>query len=184
MEQSNEKETNSNEILPEELSDFERKELIWEENHEKIATVIRYLQRKEMDITVTNIAKGTNLSRKTVYKHLSQDDLKFTYKTATYVNKFLMDDVIGRMRRMACNGNIAAAKIYLELMGAIKPANNTINANLINNNKAIMVNGHVLSDEMVQKLSPENLSQLEEFVKAAEISNGKSGLHDTPKITE
>ncbi|HXP52429.1 MAG TPA: hypothetical protein VN922_20920, partial [Bacteroidia bacterium] len=67
--------------------------------------------------------------------------------------------------------------------GVIKRGNNTINANFMNGNKAITVNGHTFSEEMVQNLSAENLSQLEEFVKSAELSTRNHGLQNTKNIS-
>jgi len=182
MEQSNEQEPNSNETLPEELSELEKKEIIWEENHEKIAQAIRYIQRKEADITVTNIAAVTKLSRKTIYKHLNQDeDHALTERTA-HIKKLMTNEVINRLWRKACYGDMQAAKLYLAVMGTIKPISNTINTNLVSENKTILVNGHALTDTLVQNLSPENLSQLEEFVKAAsqKANHGLQNIKNIP----
>ncbi len=175
-------EAKSNEQLPEELTELEKRELIWEENHEKIAQAIRYIQRKEADITVTNIAAVTKLSRKTIYKHFNQDeDHALTERTA-HIKKLMTNEVINRLWRKACYGDMQAAKLYLAVMGTIKPASNTVNTNLVNDHKTILVNGHALTDTLVKSLSPENLSQLEEFVKAAS-QTGDVGLQNTQNIS-
>ncbi|HXP51556.1 MAG TPA: hypothetical protein VN922_16485 [Bacteroidia bacterium] len=160
-------ELNNTEQDPVPTSDEERKELIWEVNHEKITEAMRYLQRKQVKTTITNIAKLTGLTRKTIYKHLNESAPKPIQKTMGGVNKFMMEEVVEHLCRKACYGDVKAARLYLELMGVIKRSHNTINTNLINNTNAIMVNGLAFTEEMVQGLSPENLAQLEEFVKAA-----------------
>ena len=175
--------TTTNNNLPEEITEAERKELIWEDNHAIIAEAIRYLQRKEIHINVSNIARITKLSRKTVYKHFNNDDATLMHGIAKPLSNFMVNEVISRVCRKACFGDLQAAKIYLEIMGVIKRGNNTINANFMNGNKAIMVNGHTFSEEMVQNLSAENLSQLEEFVKSAELSTRNHGLQNIKNIT-
>ncbi len=172
--------TNTNEQLPEELTELERKELIWEQNHEKIANAIRYLQRDEINVSVSNIAKVTKLSRKTVYKHFTEEDMN-PAQSADLINKFILEDVIKRVSRKACFGDMKAAKLYLELMGLIKRGGNTLNASLTNGNRSIMVNGHTFSEDMVQNLSAENLNELTEFVKSAAQSTRGHGLQNAKK---
>jgi len=159
--------TNTNEEPKQELSEQERNELTWEGNHEKIANALRYLQQKEIKTTISNIAKVAGLSRKTVYSHLNDHSEKQQSTSMSSVNKLLMDEVIARLCRKATFGDIKAIQLYLELMGAIKRGGNTTNANLINGSNAIMVGGIAFTEKMVQNLSAENLTQLEEFVKAA-----------------
>jgi hypothetical protein len=79
----------------------------------------------------------------------------------------MMDEVITRICRMAVYGDLKASRLYLELMGAINGKGTVVNTNIVNGINAVTVNGHTLSDEMIQGLSKENLNQLEEFIKAA-----------------
>ncbi len=159
--------TNTNEEPKQELNPDESNEITWETNHEKITEALRYLQRKEVKPTVSNIAKLTKLSRKTVANHINQDGTSLIRKSYSNVNRFMLDEVVERICRKACFGDLKAAQLYLELMGVIERSRGKINTNILNHNNTVMVKGQALTDEVVQNLSAENLTQLEEFVKAA-----------------
>ena len=143
-------------------------EYVWEMNHEMIIRAIRSLQGRGIKPSITSIAFETDLTRTTIYRHLKDDALSPVYKTYTRMHKFLLNDVLMRISEKALCGDVRAARLYFELMGIIKTKATTINTIVLNGNNAVNVNGHKLTDEMIQSLSPENLSQLEEFIKAAE----------------
>jgi len=167
---------NSNEQSPIEISEEERKELIWEENNEKITTAIHYLLRKEIKATVSNIARTAELSRKTVYEHLHKAEFKPVQKVSGHVNRFMIEEVVTRLCRKAIFGDLKAARLYLELMGAIQAKGTVTNTNLVNGINAIQVNGLMFTEDMVESLSAENLAQLEEFVKSASGVTGAKPL--------
>ncbi|HTA83257.1 MAG TPA: hypothetical protein VK783_10000 [Bacteroidia bacterium] len=158
---------NTNEEQPIELSEEERNELIWEENNDKITQAVHYLLRKEMKTSITNIARITKLSRPTIYQHFKRDAINPANSASGKISRFMMDEVITRICRMAVYGDLKASRLYLELMGAINAKGTVVNTNIVQGMNAVTVNGHTLTDEMIQGLSKENLSQLEEFIKAA-----------------
>ncbi len=179
-------ETNANELIPEELTEQEKKEIIWEENNEKIIEALRYLQRKQIKPTVSNIAVASQLSRTTVYKHINEKGVDIKYTTKGKVNKLMLEELMYNLCRSGCYGNVQAAKLYLEALGIIKRggagAINTMNTNLVSNTNAVMVNGLAFTSEMVQSLSAENLLQLESFIRAAAQNEPKDGLQNEQKI--
>ena len=179
-------EANANEQVPEELTEQEKKEIIWEENNEKIIEALRYLQRKQIKPTVSNIAVASQLSRVTVYKHINEKGIDVKFATKGKVNKLMLEELMYNLCRSGCYGNVQAAKLYLEALGIIKrgPTNatNTMNTNLVTNTNAVMVNGLAFTNEMVQNLSAENLLQLESFVRAAAESETKDGLQNEQNI--
>ncbi|HTA83445.1 MAG TPA: hypothetical protein VK783_10940 [Bacteroidia bacterium] len=178
-------ETNTNE-LPEELTEQEKKEITWEENNEKIIEALRYLQRKQIKATVSNIAIASQLSRKTVYKHINEKGVDIKFATKAKVNKLMLEELMYNLCRSGCYGDVKAAKLYLEALGIIKRGGwgntNTMNTNLVTNTNAVMVNGLAFTNEMVQNLSAENLLQLENFVRAAAQSEPKDGLQNDKNI--
>jgi len=160
-------EQSANEQKPQELNAEDSNEITWETNHEKITEALRYLQRKEVKVTVSNIAQLTKLTRKTIYKHFQEGGANPIRKINGPLNRFMLDEVIERICRKACYGDLKAAKLYLEIMGVIQQNNCKVNTNVLNYNNTITVKEQVLTEEIVQNLSAENLSQLEEFVKSA-----------------
>jgi hypothetical protein len=90
----------------------------------------------------------------------------------------MLDELMYNLCRKGCYGDVKAAKLYLEVTGVIKRGGNTMNANQINNNNAVMVNGLAFTEEMVQNLSAENLLQLENLVRNASQSEPKDGLQN------
>ena len=181
-------ETNTNELIPEELTEQEKKEIIWEENNEKIIEALRYLQRKQIKPTVSNIAVASQLSRTTVYKHINEKGVDIKFATKGKGNKLMLEELMYNLCRSGCYGNVQAAKLYLEALGIIKRggggAINTMNTNLVSNTNAVMVNGLAFTNDMEQNLSAENLLQLESFVRAATQSEPKDGLQNEQKTLE
>ncbi len=151
-----------------ELREEAKNEWRWEMNHEKILRTIRNIQSMGFKPSITSIAFEAGLSRTTVYKHLQEDTLLPVYKTYTQMHKFMLNDVLMEITEKACRGDVKAARLYFEIMGIIKRVNTVIDTDRLQGNDTIAVNGHKLTDEMVKKLSPENLLQLEEFIKTAE----------------
>jgi hypothetical protein len=78
------------------------------------------------------------------------------------------------------NGDMKAAKLYLECIGALKMSSSENNHSNVNNNtliqnqnNMIQINGMVLSQEIVKKLGSEQLSTIEGILKTIEVKDSK-----------
>jgi hypothetical protein len=74
--------------------------------------------------------------------------------------------VLAKVFKLAVNGDMRAAKLYLNTMGLNNepaPTNTLIH----NQNNYIQINGTVLSQEAIQRLSNEQLNTIEAILKAA-----------------
>ncbi|MBL0152062.1 MAG: hypothetical protein IPP93_00670 [Chitinophagaceae bacterium] len=144
------------------LSQSSRNE-IWERNHYCILNVISWKTKSEGQIpTIKTISDETGLSRVTITKHLKEyyDSETFKEKEASY--KFLREKLLAKVYDYAYDGNMRAAKIFMEATGS--PANIVSNINNQQNN-FIQVNGTILSQETIKNLKPEQLNMIEEILK-------------------
>jgi predicted transcriptional regulator len=157
-----------------ELKELNENDSAWEENHDKIVACIRQLNSFSGRPTISRIARDTGLTRATIYKHLNEFQTHQVFKGSTKVHRLMMSELMTHLCGSALCGDVKAARLYFEVMGVIKTGKN-VNTNILNqNSNAITVNGNVFTEEMVHNLSPENLSELEKFVKAATMSQGKT----------
>jgi hypothetical protein len=142
------------------------KNQLWEYNHNQITGVISTLMQEYGRMpTKTEIATKTELSRQTIHKHLKEYASHSQYLGQIEQFRFMTSKVLARVFRFAVNGDIAAAKLYLNSVGF---SNNgqTANSTLIKNqNNYIQINGTVLSQETVKHLNPEQLNTIETILK-------------------
>jgi hypothetical protein len=80
--------------------------------------------------------------------------------------KFMTDKVLAKVFHYAVNGDMAAAKLYLNSMGA-NERNNKGNTLIQNQNNYIQINGLVLNQETIKQLKPQQLLLIENILKAA-----------------
>lgn len=152
------------------------KNQMWEQNHINIMWAITsHIKENGRMPTKTEIASKTELSRQTVHKHLTD------YKNSTYYSEFqaqfhiMQSKVMITVFQHAINGDMKAAKLYLECIGALKNIssgknNNGNNNNTLiqNQNNYIQINGMVLSQETVKNLNSDQLNTIEEILKTIE----------------
>lgn len=162
----------------EEIMDPQTRNEIWEHNHINIMWAISSFIRENSRMpTKTEIAVKTGLSRQTVHKHLKE------YKSSTYYAEFQEQFSIMRSRVMttifqyAVNGDMRAAKLYLESIGALNNASLTSSTNNVNNNTLIQnqnnyiqIGGTILNQEIIKQMSPEQLNTIEGILKTIEIT--------------
>ncbi|AZA84954.1 hypothetical protein C1637_21990 [Chryseobacterium lactis] len=149
---------------------------LWEKNHINIMWGISVLIRENGRMpTKTEISSKTELSRQTVHKHLKE------YKNSIYYTEFqeqfgiLQSKIMSSVFQHAIGGDMKAAKLYLECIGALKNTSSAnqqshVNNTLIQNqNNMIQINGMILNQETIQKLKPEQLNTIEGILKTIEI---------------
>lgn len=113
--------------------------------------------------TIIHLAKETNLSRTTIYKHL-KDGLYSKY--STLVNKRHQYLVSKAMEMLYIVGvrdsNANALKAYIELAGGLKQKQE-----IHINNNYIQINNLKVSKEEFDNLPPDTLSQIESLLKTS-----------------
>lgn len=90
----------------------------WEDNHEIIREAyVSILKRKRGGRPKSSeIVKETGLSRATVLRHLQTLDVSLFLKPECNSFKILSDDVILSIFRSAIKGNVAAQKLWLQVI--------------------------------------------------------------------
>ncbi|WP_223558347.1 hypothetical protein [Chryseobacterium lathyri] len=160
----------------EEIMDQGTRNEIWEHNHINIMWAITsHIKENGRMPTKTEIASKTELSRQTIHKHLAN------YKNSPYYAEFqqqfhiMQSKVMTTVFQYAINGDMKAAKLYLECIGTLKNTSFGNNPNHINNNTLIQnqnnyiqINGKVLSQETVKNLNPDQLNTIEGILKTIE----------------
>jgi len=140
---------------------------LWERNRDKICSVInRLIQENNRMPSHSEIARETGLSRKTVKKHM--DDSKnplFDERKEQY--KFMAPVLLAPLYNKAVQGDISAMKFYFEVTGLLNKGKNAGNNVIANQHNYIQINNLKLSQEEIQKLSPEKLTQIEAFIKSS-----------------
>ncbi|WP_223560206.1 hypothetical protein [Chryseobacterium lathyri] len=153
------------------------KNQMWEQNHINIMWAITsHIKENGRMPTKTEIASKTELSRQTVHKHLTD------YKNSAYYSEFqthfhvMQSKVMTTVFQHAINGDMKAAKLYLECVGALKNISSGSNQNNLNNNTLIQnqnnfiqIGATILNQEIIEQMSPEQLGTIEGILKTIEV---------------
>jgi len=141
----------------------ETKSDIWEYNHSVISSAISdYMHQHGVMPTKSSIANATGLSRQTVAKHFKDYKTSPEFTAHTEQFKFMAPKIMASVFRFASNGDIRAARLYFEMVGAINKQNTNTVVNEQNN--YIQINNTILSQENLKQLTPEQLTQIENIV--------------------
>jgi len=147
------------------ITDSETKNKIWEINHNTItATISELMQDYGRMPTASEIAIKSELSRQTVTKHLKQYAKEPQYNEIVEQFKFMTSKVLAKVFKFAVNGDMTAAKLYFNVVGALDRGNNTF---IQNNNNYIQINGMVFNNEKLKALKPEQLKSIETILLTA-----------------
>lgn len=156
------------------------KNQLWEINHTNITCAIATLIQEYGRMPVaTEIATTTNLSRQTVHKHLKEYSNHPLFLEQLAITQFMTSKVLAKVFHFAVNGDMQAAKLYLNAMGVLNnPSHSNKSFNVVaetgsnqNNtlikkqNNFIQINNTVLSEDIINQLNPDQLKQIEEIVK-------------------
>ena len=132
---------------------------IWERNHDCILNVISWQTIHSRQVpTITAIAEETKLSRVTVTRHLREYYDSPTFKEKENVFKFLREKLLGRIYSFAYDGNMRAAKIFVDATDERPPL--TVHNQ---QNNYIQVNGIVITEEQVKSLPIDKLEKIREI---------------------
>ncbi len=143
------------------------KNQLWENNHNAITWAISTLMQEYGRMpSKAEIAAKTELSRQTVHKHFKDYSNHPQYLIQNEQFKFMTNKVLAKVFYYAVKGDMAAAKLYLNSMGA-NERNNKGNTLIQNQNNYIQINGLVLNQETIKQLKPEQLLLIENVLKAA-----------------
>ncbi len=139
------------------------KNQIWERNHNTItATISNLMQEYGRMPTASEIAIKAELSRQTVTKHLKEYAGEPQYNEIVEQFKFMTSKVLAKVFKFAVNGDMTAAKLYFNVVGAMNQNNQ--NTFIQNNNNYIQINGMVFNDEKLKTLKPEQLKTIESIL--------------------
>ena len=136
---------------------------VWEYNHQAITDAIsRFTEEHGSMPTRNQLAEETGLSRQTISKHLKEYQSHPGHAEQIEQFKMMAPRLMAKVFQSATKGDIRAAKLYLETVGAtgkqqvVKSQNNHI-----------QINNTILSQENLNRLSAEQLSQIEHIVAKA-----------------
>ena len=137
---------------------------IWEQNHAVIShAVASYMRQYAIMPTKSAIAQETGLSRQTVAKHFNEYERHPDFTAEMEQFKFMTPKMLANVFKYASNGDMKAARLYFEMVGAInkKQANTVVNEQ----NNYIQINNTILSQENLKRLTAEQLDQIERIIR-------------------
>lgn len=142
------------------------KNQLWESNHIQITWAISTLMQEYGRMpSKTEIATKTELSRQTIHKHLSEYAHHPQFLEQQEQFNFMCSKVLARVFYFAVNGDMAAAKLFLNFQMQINKKPQVINNVIEKQNNFIQVNQTVLSQEAIKQLTPIQLNMFEKTLK-------------------
>lgn len=153
------------------------KNQLWEYNHTNITCAISKLMQQYGRMPHKNeLAQETGLSRQTIHKHLKEYATHPQYLSQMEQFRFMTSKVLARVFAFAVQGDMKAAKLYLDVIGnsneqksngrhrRATPSDSTL---VQQQNNYIQINGMVLSQEAIKQLNAEQLNSIEAILKTA-----------------
>ena len=138
---------------------------IWEYNHSRITQYItQHIRQFSAMPTKATIAEVTGLSRQTVHKHLQGLANQPTNTLQNELYGVMKHALLNKVLERAMDGDIAAAKLYLQTM---KEENTRTSKDITihKQNNYLQINGTTLNQQTIQQLKPEQLQQIEKVIK-------------------
>jgi hypothetical protein len=138
-------------------------EIQWETNHAIIGNfIIQHMQQYGSVPGKTVIAQGTGLNRETVNKHIKalaeSPAPQKTFDTFSLMTEHVLSVVLKR----AMQGDLRAAKMFLENTRAFNKA--ALEKPLSQTNNFVQINKTVINQQVIQQLTPEQLNQIEQII--------------------
>ncbi|MCS3733809.1 hypothetical protein [Mucilaginibacter dorajii] len=136
---------------------------IWERNHMQISNAIANHMRKHGVMPSKNdIAQETGISRQTVAKHIKEYKEHPEFAAQMEQFKFMGHKILANVFKHASDGDMRAAKLYFDMVGAAnkQPAATVITAQ----NNYIQINNTILSQENLKSLTAAQLQQIENII--------------------
>jgi DNA-binding XRE family transcriptional regulator len=143
---------------------------IWERNHMQISNAIAsHMREYGVMPTQNDLAQKTGISRQTVAKHIKEYKEHPEFAAQMEQFKMMSHKIMANVFKQASNGDMRAAKLYFDLVGAVnkQPAATVVTAQ----KNYIQINNTILSQENLKSLTDEQLKQIENIVthKAGEV---------------
>jgi hypothetical protein len=138
---------------------------IWENNHTNIMCSISKLIKELGRMPTKNeIVFDTKLSRTTIHKHIKDYKHHPMFIDQIEQLRFMSSLVLSKVLKFALNGDMKAAKLYLNVIGNTngQMPNNTL---IQNQNNYIQINGITLSQETIKQMNPIQLKTIEDILK-------------------
>ncbi|MES2427102.1 MAG: hypothetical protein V4560_09015 [Bacteroidota bacterium] len=140
---------------------------IWEYNHSQISNVVaKFMCDHGVMPTKSTIADQTGLSRQTVAKHFKEYQQNPEYTERIDQFKLMTPNLLANVFKVAAKGDIKAARLYFEMVGAINKKNGNTVVNEQNN--YIQINNTILSQENLKQLTANQLNQIESIITCIE----------------
>lgn len=150
------------------ITDKTTRNRIWEINQNNITYAISQLMQDYGRMpTASEIAVKADLSRQTVTKHLKDFAGEPQYNEIVEQFKFMTSKVLAKVFKFAVNGDMSAAKLYFNVVGALNQNNQ--NTFIQNNNNYIQINGMIFNDEKLKNLKPEQLKSFEAILLSEDL---------------
>lgn len=131
----------------------------WERAHTQIAIWLGRLMREYNRVpTVTEIAKESNYSRKTIHAHLKEFESSSFLQEERQKFKILNSTIMSRLFEMGFQGDVRACRLFLEFTGGIK-SKGTINY--------IQINSLLVTEDTIKQLPQARLAEIENLIKTA-----------------
>jgi DNA-directed RNA polymerase specialized sigma subunit len=138
------------------------KNQLWEWNHHKISIAIKKLIVECGRMPTKNeIAVECGLSRQTIHRHIKDYSTHPQYAEIMEHHKLMASSVLSKVFSLAMHGNVASARLYLEATGMIQ---NSKTSSIKNQTNYIQVNGIILDQEAINRMSTEQVEQLIQII--------------------
>lgn len=144
------------------------KNQLWEHNQQTISsTITAYMRQHGVMPSKSLIAQQTGLSRQTVIKHFKEYKTHPEHVAEMEQFKFMAPRVLSSVFKFALNGDVRAARLYFEMVGAA----NKLQTNTVVNeqNNYIQINNTILSQENLKQLTAAQLNEIEKIIRKEEI---------------
>jgi DNA-binding transcriptional ArsR family regulator len=136
----------------------------WDLHHQRIVSCIRnYLLEDNYGHlpSCTTIAQKTKLSRQTVSNHLKEGISNKFYQEGFKHLEYLTNDVLGKLYKMAIQGNVSAARVFLD--STLKAAQ-TPPANIKQQNNYLQINNTRIDEVTVNELPEAARIEIESII--------------------
>ena len=144
---------------------LEIKNRLWEFNHLQIMSAIsNFIQQSNYMPSASEIAREVKLSRHTVNKHLKEYHNNPVYLDQIEQFNFLTAQVLTGVVKCALNGDMRAAKLFMESV-ANQNGQATRNVGIKTQNNYLQINNTLLTEEVIKSLTPQQLQKIEKIIK-------------------
>ena len=146
----------------------EGKSDVWEHNQLIISEAVAdFIKQYGFMPTKSAIAAQTGLCRQTVATHFKEYKRRPEFAEQAEQFKFMAPQVLANVFKHALAGDMRAARLYFEMIGATKPPKVSYGPATLpgTQNNYLQINNTILSQENLARLTTEQLNQIEYIIK-------------------